>query len=88
MGHFFSLCFLKAFYKYLISILHSYFIPLTLLHSERTKLYRVLAVLSAIGLNDYLLLNKIIGLFEGESITNQPFPFLMDLDSHDFHALF
>ena len=27
-------------------------------------------------------------LYEGESISNQPIPFPMDRDSHDFHALF
>ena len=26
--------------------------------------------------------------YEGESISNQPIPFLMDRDGHDFHALF
>ena len=26
--------------------------------------------------------------YEGESISNQPIPFPMDLDGHDFHALF
>ena len=26
--------------------------------------------------------------YEGESISNQPIPFPMDRDSHDFHALF
>ena len=26
--------------------------------------------------------------YEGVSINNQPIPFLMDLDGHDFHALF
>ena len=26
--------------------------------------------------------------YEGESISNQPFPFSMDRDGHDFHALF
>ena len=29
-----------------------------------------------------------IGLYEGKSINNQPFPFPMDRDGHDFHALF
>ena len=28
------------------------------------------------------------GIYEGKSISNQPIPFLMDLDGHDFHALF
>ena len=27
-------------------------------------------------------------LYEGESISNQPIPFPMDRDGHDFHALF
>ena len=27
-------------------------------------------------------------LYEGESISNQPNPFPMDRDGHDFHALF
>ena len=27
-------------------------------------------------------------IYEGESISNQPIPFPMDRDSHDFHALF
>ena len=26
--------------------------------------------------------------YEGESISNQPIPFPMDRDGHDFHALF
>ena len=26
--------------------------------------------------------------YEGESISNQPIPFSMDRDGHDFHALF
>ena len=27
-------------------------------------------------------------IYEGESISNQPIPFPMDQDGHDFHALF
>ena len=27
-------------------------------------------------------------IYEGESINNQPIPFPMDRDGHDFHALF
>ena len=27
-------------------------------------------------------------VYEGVSINNQPIPFLMDRDGHDFHALF
>ena len=28
------------------------------------------------------------GIYEGESISNQPIPFPIDQDGHDFHALF
>ena len=28
------------------------------------------------------------GYYEGESMSNQPIPFPMDRDGHDFHALF
>ena len=38
---------------------------LTLLHSERPKLYRVLAVLSAVGLNDEALIRSV---FEDNSM--------------------
>ena len=30
----------------------------------------------------------LIRSYEGESISNQPIPFPMDRDGHDFHALF
>ena len=31
---------------------------------------------------------SIFRLYEGMSVNNQPIPFPMDRDSHDFHALF
>ena len=34
--------------------------------------------------NDYIASEE----YEGESISNQPIPFPMDRDGHDFHALF
>ena len=33
-------------------------------------------------------LYTVAGLYKGESISNQPIPFPMDRDGHDFHALF
>ena len=38
---------------------------LTLLHSERPKLYTILAFLSAIGLNDNLVLYKYLSWLQG-----------------------
>ena len=35
-----------------------------------------------------MLTYVINGSYEGESISNQPIPFPMDRDGHDFHALF
>ena len=40
--------------------------------------------------NNYVLHAKYLTIliYEGESISNQPIPFPMDRDGHDFHALF
>ena len=35
-----------------------------------------------------LCYNGFYHIYEGESISNQPIPFPMDRDGHDFHALF
>ena len=39
------------------------------------------------GVN-WLLSPIVLSNYEGESIGNQPIPFSMDRDGHDFHALF
>ena len=39
------------------------------------------------GINN-ICVRREIRKYEGESISNQPIPFPMDRDGHDFHALF
>ena len=39
-------------------------------------------------LNHVHVLSHDQAMHEGESISNQPIPFSMDRDGHDFHALF
>ena len=38
--------------------------------------------------NKCWFLHKANEIYEGESVSNQPVPFPMDRDGHDFHALF
>ena len=56
-------CFLSSFSSVPISLVILSKLSLTLLHSERPKLHRVLAVLSAIGLNNILFLIGYIHAF-------------------------
>ena len=35
-----------------------------------------------------IILAHVCTIYEGESISNQPIPFPIDRDGHDFHALF